>query len=59
MALYCVTVTSFTVSNFSCITRDKQKERSRQEKLKVYQETGSWPGFKKAPDSGNKGTAAW
>jgi hypothetical protein len=26
--------------------RDKQKERSRQEKLKVYQETGVWPGFK-------------
>ena len=40
-------------------SRDKQKERSRQEKLKVYQETGSWPGFKKAPDAGNKGTAAW
>merc|ERR1712117_541375 len=39
--------------------KDKQKERSRQEKLKVYQETGSWPGFKKAPDAGNKGTAAW
>jgi len=39
--------------------KDKQKERSRQEKLKVYQETGSWPGFKKATDSGNKSTAAW
>ena len=27
--------------------------------MKVYQETGSWPGFKKATDSGNKSTAAW
>ena len=27
--------------------------------MKVYQETGSWPGFKKATDTGKKSTAAW
>ncbi len=37
------------------ISRDKQKEKSRQSKLKVYEETGNWPGFKKA--KGN--TEAW
>ncbi len=28
------------------LLRDKQKEKSRQEKLRVYRETGVWPGFK-------------
>ena len=30
------------------IFRDKQKEKSRQEKLRKYEETGKWPGFKEA-----------
>lgn len=31
------------------IYRDKQKEASRQNKLKVYQETGAWPGMPAKP----------
>lgn len=31
------------------VSRDKQKEKSRQAKLKVYQETGNWPGMSKRP----------
>ncbi len=35
---------------------DKQKERSRQEKLRVFTETGLWPGAKEKP---KQDTTAW
>ena len=38
------------------IFRDKQKEKSRQEKLRKYEETGKWPGFKEAKSSSKE---AW
>ncbi|TRY70046.1 hypothetical protein TCAL_05427 [Tigriopus californicus] len=40
--------------------KDKLKEKARQEKLKVFQETGSWPGMKKGPTAiRNPSTQAW
>ena len=35
--------------------KDKQKENSRQKKLEIYRETGSWPGMKPKPTV----TKAW
>lgn len=35
---------SSKLDNFHC--RDKQKEKSRQNKMAVYEKTGSWPGMK-------------
>ena len=44
-------------------SRDKQKEKSRQAKLKVYQETGNWPGLAKRPERSisddKKAGSAW
>lgn len=40
--------------------KDKLKEKARQEKLKVFQETGCWPGMKKGPTSiRNPTSQAW
>ena len=54
------TTTVLTKSRFS---RDKQKEKSRQAKLKVYQETGTWPGLAKRPERSisddKKAGSAW
>ena len=55
-----------TKKDFNFIHRDKQKEKSRQDKLESFHKTGVWPGSKPKPQTltrnpadGQQGDRAW